>query len=85
MSLEENVQWLEANKLHLVHNFTVDDLFHLHRGGRVSKTAAVIGTMISLKPILHVDNEGHLIPLSKVRGRKKSLIALVDSMEQQMI
>lgn len=84
MSLEENVQWLEDNKLHLVHNFTVDDLFHLHRGGRVSKTAAVIGTMISLKPILHVDNEGHLIPLSKVRGRKKSLIALVDSMEQQM-
>lgn len=84
MSLEENAKWLEDNKLHLVHNFTVDDLFHLHRGGRVSKTAAVIGTMISLKPILHVDNEGHLIPLSKVRGRKKSLIALVDSMEQQM-
>mgnify|MGYP002772328106 CR=1 FL=1 len=84
MSLEENVQWLEDNKLHLVHNFTVDDLFHLHRGGRVSKTAAVIGTMINLKPILHVDNEGHLIPVSKVRGRKKSLIALVDSMEKQI-
>ncbi len=84
MSLEENRQWLENNKLHLVHNFTVDDLFHLHRGGRVSKTAAVIGTMINLKPVLHVDNEGHLIPVSKVRGRKKSLIALVDSMEKQM-
>ena len=84
MSLEDNAKWLENNKLHLVHNFTVDDLFHLHRGGRVSKTAAVIGTMINLKPILHVDNEGHLIPLSKVRGRKKSLNALVDSMEQQM-
>lgn len=84
MSLEENAKWLEENKLHLVHNFTVDDLFHLHRGGRVSKTAAVLGTMINLKPILHVDNEGHLIPLSKVRGRKKSLIALVDSMEKQM-
>ncbi len=84
MSLEENAKWLEENKLHLVHNFTVDDLFHLHRGGRVSKTAAVIGTMINLKPILHVDDQGHLIPLSKVRGRKKSLIALVDSMEKQM-
>lgn len=53
-----------------MHNFTVDDLFHLYRGGRVSKTAAVVGSMINLKPILHVDNEGHLIPLSKVRGRK---------------
>lgn len=84
MTLDENARWLEDNKLHLVHNFTVDDLFHLHRGGRVSKTAAVIGTMINLKPILHVDNEGHLIPVSKVRGRKKSLIALVDSMEKQM-
>ena len=84
MSLEENATWLEENKLHLVHNFTVDDLFHLHRGGRVSKTAAVIGTMINLKPILHVDDQGHLIPLSKVRGRTKSLIALVDSMEKQM-
>ena len=60
------------------------DLFHLYRGGRVSKTAAVVGSMINLKPILHVDNEGHLIPLSKVRGRKKSLIALVDSMEKQI-
>ena len=67
-----------------MHNFTVDDLFHLYRGGRVSKTAAVVGSMINLKPILHVDNEGHLIPLSKVRGRKKSLIALVDSMEKQI-
>lgn len=84
MSLEENRQWLEDNKLHIVHNFTVDDLFHLHRGGRVSKTAAVLGTLINLKPVLHVDDEGHLIPVSKVRGRKKSLIALVDSMEKQI-
>lgn len=83
-SLEETAAWLEENKLHLVHNFTVDDLYHLYRGGRVSKAAAFVGTMINLKPILHVDNEGHLIPLSKVRGRKKSLIALVDSMEKQL-
>ena len=83
-SLDEVADWLEENKLHLVHNFAVDDLFHLYRGGRVSKTAAVVGSMINLKPILHVDNEGHLIPVSKVRGRKKSLIALVDSMEKQI-
>ena len=83
-SMEEIAEWLEENKLHIVHNFTVDDLFHLYRGGRVSKAAAIVGSMISLKPVLHVDNEGHLIPLSKVRGRKKSLIALVDSMEKQI-
>lgn len=83
-SLDETAEWVESNKLHLVHNFTVDDLFHLYRGGRVSKTAAFLGTVINLKPILHVDDEGHLIPLSKVRGRKKSLLALVDSMEKQM-
>ena len=83
-SLDETLKWLEENKLHIVHNFTVDDLNHLYRGGRVSKTAAFIGTIVNIKPILHVDNEGHLIPLSKVRGRKKSLISLVDSMEKQM-
>ena len=83
-SLDATAQWVEENKLHLVHNFTVDDLFHLYRGGRVSKTTAVIGSIVNIKPLLHVDNDGHLIPLSKVRGRKKSLIALVDSMEKQM-
>ena len=84
MGYQELIRWLEENKLHLVHNFTVDDLFHLYRGGRVSKTAAVLGTMMNLKPVLHVDDEGHLIPVSKVRGRKKSLSALVDAMEKQM-
>lgn len=64
--------------------FTVDDLFHLYRGGRVSKTAAVIGTLVSIKPKLHVDSEGHLIVIGKVRGRKKSLSALVDYMEEKM-
>lgn len=83
-SLEETAQWIEENKLHIVHNFTVDDLNHLFRGGRVSKTAAFVGTIVNIKPLLHVDNEGHLIPLEKVRGRKKSLISLVDSMEKQM-
>lgn len=84
MSYEELVDWLETHKLHIVHNFTVDDLFHLYRGGRVSKAAAVLGTMINLKPVLHVDDEGHLVAVSKVRGRKKSLLALVNSMEKQI-
>ena len=83
-NLDEIAAWLEENKYHLVHNFTVDDLFHLHRGGRLSKTAAIVGTMINLKPVLHVDDEGHLVMLSKVRGRKKSLIGLVDCMEKQL-
>jgi len=83
-SLEETAEWVENNKLHLVHVFTVDDLNHLYRGGRVSKMAAIVGTMINIKPILHVDNSGHLIPLFKLRGRKKSLHALVDYMEEKM-
>ena len=83
-NLDEIAAWLEENKYHLVHNFTVDDLFHLHRGGRLSKTAAIVGTMINLKPVLHVDDEGHLAMLSKERGRKKSLIGLVDCMEKQL-
>ncbi len=83
-SMEEVTTWLEENKLHLVHNFTVDDLFHLYRGGRLSKTAAVVGTIISLKPVLHVDNEGRLVLVNKTRGRKKSLTALVDMMETQI-
>ncbi|MFQ9984800.1 MAG: DegV family protein [Lachnospiraceae bacterium] len=83
-SIDELQAWLEENKYHLCHNFTVDDLFHLHRGGRVSKATAILGTMINIKPILHVDDEGHLINIGKTRGRKRSLIALVDRMEQQL-
>lgn len=84
MTLDELAAWLESNKLNLCHIFTVDDLHHLHRGGRVSKTAAIIGTLINVKPVLHVDNEGHLVPLVNVRGRKKSLISLVDQMEKRI-
>ncbi len=83
-TLDEVADWLEENIPHLVHIFTVDDLNHLYRGGRVSRTAAVIGTVVGIKPVLHVDDDGHLIPLSKVRGRKKSLNALVDYMEEKM-
>ena len=77
--------WVEENKLHLAHWFTVDDLMFLFRGGRVSKTAAWAGTMLNIKPVMHVDDEGHLIPLEKVRGRKKSLNALVDHMEKSAV
>lgn len=83
-SMEEVAVWLEENKLHACHIFTVDDLHHLYRGGRLSKAAAVFGTMINLKPILHVDNEGKLTPIGKVRGRKKSLMTLVEYMEEMM-
>ena len=84
-SITEVRDWLEANKLHLAHWFTVDDLMFLFRGGRVSKTAAWAGTMLNIKPVMHVDDEGHLIPLEKVRGRKKSLNALVDHMEKSAV
>lgn len=82
-SMDETISWLEAHKLEFVHVFTVDDLFHLFRGGRVSRTAAVLGTLAGIKPMLHVDNEGHLINIDKIRGRKKSLQALVDYMGQK--
>ena len=82
-SMEEIADWLEKNKLNLCHIFTVDDLNHLHRGGRVSKTTAIIGTLINVKPVLHMDNEGRLTPLINVRGRKKALISLVDQMEKR--
>lgn len=83
-SLEEVAEWLEQNKLHLCHQFTVDDLFHLHRGGRVSKATAILGTLINVKPVLHVDDEGHLTSVCNVRGRKKALLKLVDIMASQM-
>lgn len=83
-SLDEVAAWLEQNKLQLCHMFTVDDLHHLHRGGRVSRAAAIIGTLINVKPVLHVDNDGKLVPLNNVRGRKKALIGLVDQMEARL-
>lgn len=79
-SIDEVAEYVENIKLHICHQFTVDDLFHLQRGGRVSKATAIIGTIANIKPILHVDDEGHLINISKVRGRKRSLSTLVDNM-----
>ena len=83
-SMEEVATFIIENKDHICHQFTVDSLFHLHRGGRVSKTTAIIGTLINVKPVLHVDLEGRLIPLTNVRGRKKALTKLVDNMEEKV-
>lgn len=79
-TLEEVSQWVETNKFKLAHWFTVDDLMFLFRGGRLSKTTAWAGTMLNIKPVLHVDDEGHLVPVEQVRGRKKSLNALIEHM-----
>ena len=84
MTLEELAQWLEENKLHICHNVTVDDLNHLYRGGRISKTTAVLGTLVQIKPIIHMNDEGKLIVIGKERGRKKALNTIVDMMGKQM-
>ena len=76
MPLRELTQWLLDNRLHLCHWFTVDDLMYLKRGGRVSAATAIVGTMLSIKPVLHVDNDGHLINVGKARGRKASIQAM---------
>lgn len=84
-TLAQAADRLESEKLKLCHYFTVDDLNFLHRGGRVSKTSAVVGSLLGIKPILHVDDEGHLIAIGKVRGRKASLDQLVSKMEQRVV
>ncbi|MEF2655046.1 MAG: DegV family protein [Eggerthellaceae bacterium] len=81
-SLDEVAQWVTDNRLNLAHWFTVDDLMFLYRGGRVSRTAAFAGSLLNIKPVLHVDDEGLLIPMEKTRGRKKSIQALVSHMEE---
>ena len=84
-TIDEVRDWVMNERLHLCHWFTVDDLFFLHRGGRVSKTSAVLGSMLNIKPVLHVDDEGHLILMEKARGRRKSLDALCTHMEETAI
>ena len=81
-SIEELRDFVEERKDHICHWFTVDDLNHLKRGGRVSAAAALVGTMLQMKPVLHVDGDGHLIPVSKVRGRRASVRALVERMNE---
>ena len=82
LTLEETAQWLVDNRQKLIHWFTVDDLGTLKRGGRVSATAAFMGSMLKIKPILHVNYEGKLIPREKVQGRKKSLKALAEKINE---
>lgn len=83
-SIDEVAAWLEEHKMDFCVRFTVDDLGHLHRGGRISKTTAIVGSMINIKPILHINREGHLVPLSTARGRKKSLSTICNDMIESM-
>ena len=82
LGLDELAAWVEENKLRFVHWFTVDDLVYLKRGGRISGATAAIATILNIKPVMHVDNEGYLVAVEKVQGRKKSLRALFEHMEK---
>ena len=82
--METVAKWADENRLHMVHLFTVNDLNHLYRGGRISRTTAVVGSMLNIKPVLHVDNDGKLTAIGKVRGRKKSLQELVKLMDEKI-
>lgn len=84
-SIEELAKYMEEIKWNMCHWFTVDDLVYLKRGGRVSAAAALVGGMLGIKPVLHVDNEGHLINTAKVRGRKASIKALFDKYKELAI
>ena len=70
---------------HLVHWFTVDDLVYLKRGGRVSAATALLGTALNVKPVLHVDNEGHLIKITQVHGRKKSIRKMAEKLGETIL
>ena len=85
MSLDENADALEADKLHVCHWFTVEDLVYLKRGGRVSATTALLGAALNVKPVLHVDNEGHLIKVTQVHGRKKSIVTMAEKLAQTIL
>ena len=82
MTLEENAEALRKEILHVCHWFTVEDLVYLKRGGRVSAATALLGTALNVKPVLHVDNEGHLIKMTQVHGRKKSIKTLAEKLGQ---
>lgn len=84
-SLEEVAEYIEANKLNLCHWFTVDDLVYLKRGGRVSPAVAFVGGVLGIKPVMHVDNEGHLVNVFKARGRKAALKGLCDKFGETVI
>lgn len=83
-SIDEIADEVRGLVPHICIQFTVDDLEYLYRGGRLSKTSAVLGTVINLKPVLHVDDEGKLVALAKIRGRKKSIATMLDNMENKL-
>lgn len=83
-TIEETASWIRENCPHINIQFTVDDLNFLYRGGRLSKSSAILGMVISIKPILYFNKEGKLVALDKVRGRKKSLATLVDNMGEKL-
>lgn len=83
-TIEETAAKLNELVPHLSIQFTVDDLQYLYRGGRLSKSSMIMGTLINIKPVLHVDDEGKLVPLAKVRGRKKAISTMVDNMEAKL-
>ncbi|MBR0514338.1 MAG: DegV family protein [Clostridia bacterium] len=85
MTLDENADALEADKLHICHWFTVEDLKYLKRGGRVSAATALLGTALNVKPVLHVDNEGHLIKMTQVHGRKKSIRTMAERLGESIL
>lgn len=79
-SLEETAEYVENLKKNICHHFTVDNLFHLKRGGRVSTTTAIVGSILKIKPVMHVDDEGKLTVIGKSMGRRKSLNTLVENL-----
>ena len=84
MSMDELARWIEVNKLNLVHDVVAHDLFHLQRGGRVSKTAAIVGTALGIKPAIYLNNEGKLVPYSKIRGKKIALNLMADRLAKNI-
>ena len=85
MGIDENADAMEADKLHLCHWFTVEDLKYLKRGGRISAATALLGTALNVKPVLHVDNEGHLIKMTQVHGRKKSIRTMAEKLGESIL
>jgi len=84
-TMDEILSWLDENRLKLCHWFTVDDLFFLKRGGRISATTAILGSALNIKPVLHVDNNGKLVSVSKARGRKQAINKLIAKLDETAI
>lgn len=84
-TIEEIAEWIKENRKHFVHQFIVNDLFHLVRGGRLSKSTAFFGTALRIQPLLHLNDEGKICNIGKIRGRKKALNTLVDNIEEKVI